>query len=91
MRFIPNIQFTCLVKCEGKQREFNFRKRGMEAIPHFDVDTVDLTGNRFQFCMEKAEDQWVIREQELPAWILAAESQLSIKIFENDIFGGQAV
>ncbi|HEY4965821.1 MAG TPA: hypothetical protein VII28_05445 [Puia sp.] len=84
MRFIPNIQFTCLIKCEGKQREFNFRKRNMAVVPYYDVDTVDLGGNRFQFSMDKAEDQWIIRELALPAWILDAETQLSIKILEND-------
>ena len=84
MKFIPNIQFTCLVKCEGKQREFNFRKRNAADIPYYDVDTVDLTGNRFRFSMDKAADKWIIRESDLPAWILSAESQLSIKIIEND-------
>jgi hypothetical protein len=84
MRFIPNIQFTCLVKCEGKQREFNFRKRNMADIPYYDVDTVDLSGNRFQFSMDLSGEQWIIREQKLPSWILEAESQLSLKITEHD-------
>ena len=83
MRFIPNIQFTCLVKCEGKHREFNFRKRNMAVIPYYDVDTVDLAGNRFQFSMDKASDQWIIRELDLPLWILEAESELSNKINER--------
>jgi hypothetical protein len=84
MKFVPNIQFSCLVKCEGRQREFNFRKRNIAVIPYYDVDTVDLTGNRFKFSMDKAGDIWIIRELELPAWILDAETQLSKKIVEND-------
>jgi hypothetical protein len=84
MRFIPNIQFSCLIKCEGKQREFNFLKRNMAVIPYYDVDTVDLAGNRFQFSMDKASDQWIIRELDLPMWILEAESDLSKMIYEQE-------
>ncbi len=84
MRLIKNIQFTCLVKCEGKLREFNFRRRNFPIGPFYSVDTVDLQGNRFQFNMDKTENGWIIREQELPAWILEAESVLSKMIAEQD-------
>jgi len=84
MDFIKNIQFTSLVKCEGKQREFNFRKRRNALVPYYNVDTVDLKGVRYQFSMEYQDDHWKIRESELPPWILEAESLLSARIDEND-------
>jgi len=85
MRFIRNVQFTCLVKCEGKQREFNFRRRSSTEVPYYHVDTVDLAGTRYQFHMDKTKDQWKIRESTMPVWILDVESQLSTKIIENDV------
>ena len=84
MHYIKNIQFTCLVKCEGKQREFNFRKRSSAVVPYYNVDTVDLTGTRHQFHMDHTNDQWKIRESDLPLWIPEVEAQLSRKIDEND-------
>ena len=84
MDFIKNIQFTSLVKCEGKQREFNYRKRRNEVVPYYHVDTVDLTGVRYQFNMVYQDDHWKIRESELPLWILEAEFSLSARIEEND-------
>jgi len=84
MQFVPNIQFTCLVKCEGKQREFNFLKRSSAVFPFYNVDTADLAGIRFQFNMDKATDKWIIRETDLPSWILDAETDLSLRILEQD-------
>ena len=84
MNFVKNIQFTCLVKCAGKQREFNFQKRRSEVVPFYTVDTVDLSGNRFGFNMDHQEDHWKIRESGLPLWILDVESQLSARIDEHD-------
>ena len=84
MQFLKNIQFTCLIKCEGKQREFNFRKRTATATPFYNVDTVDLKGTRFRFNMDQSGNLWTIREKDLPVWILEAESNLSKSLLEND-------
>jgi hypothetical protein len=84
MQFLKNIQFTCLIKCDGKQREFNFRKRTAIALPYYNVDTVDLKGVRFRFNMDQSGSHWTIRERDLPAWILEAESNLSKNLLEND-------
>ena len=84
MQFLKNIQFTCLIKCEGKQREFNFRKRMATTIPYYNVDTVDLKGTRFRFNMDQSGNHWIIREKDLPVWILEAESTLSQSLLEVD-------
>ena len=53
IRFIKNIQFTKVLKAEGRMREFNFRKpNGREAAPAT-VDVSDDRGHRIVFQMEK--------------------------------------
>src|SRR5688500_9739828 len=60
VRFIKNIQFTKLLKAEGRQREFNFRKPNGRGEGTFTVDVVDDRGNRLIFRMEKEENSWKI-------------------------------
>ena len=69
-----NIAFTLLIKINGRQREFNFRKR-----PDFnyDTDTNDDHGNRYTFRMEKTNDSWKINGKSLPAWLTESEGLIS--------------
>jgi hypothetical protein len=74
VQFTKNIQFTRLVKAEGRLREFNFRKyRGEEGELLFSVDVVDDRGNRIIFRMQKEDSGWKIIPGQLPQWVVANE------------------
>jgi hypothetical protein len=83
VQFNKNIQFTKLVKTDGRLREFNFRRvNGLhEAL--FTVDVSDDRGNRIMFKMEKKVDLWKIQEQVLPDWIKDAEPSFHDLIIEE--------
>jgi hypothetical protein len=75
MRSIKNIQFSKLIKAEGRLREFNFRKSNPNGEVLFVVDVTDDRSNRIIFQMQKENDLWKIQPQLLPDWILKYESQ----------------
>lgn len=75
IRFKKNIQFTKLVKANGRLREFNFRKLGGVNEGQFTVDVSDDRGNRIMFRMQSENDTWKIIEQPLPEWIWNNEDQ----------------
>jgi hypothetical protein len=83
IQFKKNIQFTKIVKAEGRLREFNFRKLGGTNEGIFTVDVVDDRGNRIMFKMQKEENQWKIVQQPLPSWILSSEAQFHEIIEES--------
>ena len=64
-----NLQFTRLIKAEGRLREFNFtRLTGlMEGV--FNMDVVDDRGNRIIFQMKQNGSDWTVLEPALPNWI----------------------
>jgi hypothetical protein len=73
IQFTKNIQFTRLLKGEGRLREFNFRKVQDLTGISFSVDVCDDRGNRIMFYMKKDNDTWKIIPQPLPAWVLENE------------------
>ena len=83
VRFIKNIQFTKLLKAEGRQREFNFRKPNGRGEGTFTVDVVDDRGNRLIFQMEKNDGTWKIVPQPLPTWVTQMEGKLNELIEEE--------
>lgn len=83
IQFVKNIQFTKLLKVEGRLREFNFRKLGGVNEGIFTVDVVDDRGNRILFRMQKEEGTWKILPQSLPRWIMDTEAQLHDQIEEE--------
>jgi hypothetical protein len=84
IQFVKNIQFTRLLKVEGRLREFNFRKLGGVNEGIFTVDVVDDRGNRILFRMQKDNNSWHIEPQQpLPRWINDVETQLSDLIEEE--------
>jgi len=83
IRFVKNIQFTRILKAEGRMREFNFRKpNALEEAP-CTVDVSDDRGHRIIFSMQKQENSWKITPQALPTWILQMESTLDKLIQEE--------
>jgi hypothetical protein len=75
LQFIRNIQFTRLVKAEGRLREFNFRKfRGEGNEWMFSIDVADDRGNRIIFRMRKEDNGWKLVPGKWPAWIVSNEN-----------------
>jgi hypothetical protein len=84
IQFVKNIQFTKLLKVEGRLREFNFRKLGGVNEGFFTVDVVDDRGNRILFRMQKTDSNWKLVQQPLPRWIADVETQLH-EIIEEEL------
>jgi len=82
LEFIKNIQFSRLIKINGRLKEFNFRKPNSKESP-FTVDVIDERANRIIFQMQKSEDAWRIVPQPLPVWVLQNESAFSEVIDEE--------
>ena len=75
LSFIKNIQFTKLIKADGRLREFNFRRyTSANQTPIFSVNVVDNRDNRILFELQKEENVWKIIKQPLPAWIIENEA-----------------
>jgi hypothetical protein len=74
VQFNKNIQFTKLVKAEGRLREFNFRRVNGLQEGLFTIDVSDDRGNRIMFRMDKKEGLWKIQDQPLPDWVKNSES-----------------
>jgi hypothetical protein len=83
IQFIRNIQFTKLLKANGRLREFNFRKANALKEGLITVDVCDDRGNRIIFSMQKEAENWKIMEQQLPVWILDKEPNLNELISEE--------
>lgn len=74
LKYVKNIQFTRLIKCDGQLKEFNFRKPNGKQEGLFTVDVIDAKANRVIFNMEMIDSVWKITTDQLPAWILENES-----------------
>lgn len=83
IQFKKNIQFTKLIKADGRLREFNFRKLGGLNEGMFTIDVSDDKGNRIMFRMQKEEGQWKIIPQALPAWVQRCEQSFHELIEEE--------
>ena len=79
-----NIQFSKLVKTEGRLREFNFRKSNPNGTILFFVDVTDDRSNRIIFQMIKDNESWKIQPQLLPDWIVKNENQFH-ELIENEL------
>ena len=82
-RFIKNIQFTKLIKADGRLKEFNFTKPNGLEQGVFSVDVIDERGARIIFSMEKVDNTWTIVKQPLPDWILEKEKDFNEFIEEE--------
>ena len=82
--FAKNIQFSKLIKANGKLKEFNFLKINVQQESVFTVDVVDERDSRVFFNFKKVDNSWRIIELPLPKWILENESSIS-EIIEEEI------
>lgn len=81
--FVRNIQFTRLLKVDGRLKEFNFRKPNNREESLFTVDTAEEYGSRIIFYMQKNNTSWKIVPQELPSWIMEKENNFNEMIEEE--------
>lgn len=78
INFIRNIQFTKLLKIDGRLREFNFRKLTGLNEGLVTVDVSDDRGNRIMFTMQKNGGEYSFYNQPiLPDWVSKNEQNLS--------------
>ncbi|MEO6610898.1 MAG: hypothetical protein ABIT05_11160 [Chitinophagaceae bacterium] len=77
IQFEKMVQFTRLVKMEGRLREFNFRKMRNTDEELFSVNVCNERGDRILFNMQKKDNGWRIQSTELPKWILQNEGRLN--------------
>ena len=70
LQFCKNIQFTKLIKVDGRLREFNFRKHG-DILQKLvcSINVADEKGNRIIFEMQKQDTGWRITQQQLPVFL----------------------
>jgi hypothetical protein len=77
------VQFTRLLKAEGRLREFNFRKVKSPDEEYFHVNVCNERGERICFSMQKNETDWRIIPDKLPEWISQNEMNLNEAIEEE--------
>lgn len=63
-----NVQFSIVVKLDGRMREINFRKRG-EFV--YDGDATDDFNKRWSFKWHLEQNQWQMEPdiKDLPSWL----------------------
>nr|WP_294904632.1 hypothetical protein [uncultured Lacibacter sp.] len=83
LQVTKNIQFTRLIKADGRLREFNFRKLGGLQEGLFSVDVADERGNRLLFKMHKEDSLWkIVDGYDLPDWVTSSSTVLHERIEE---------
>lgn len=84
IKFVKNIQFTRVIKADGRMREFNFRKPNGREQALCTVDVSDDRGQRIIFHMQKEDNNtWKIVPQQLPSWITQLETKFGELIEEE--------
>lgn len=90
IRFVRLVQFTRLVKAEGRLREFNFKKERSGDEEKFSVNVCNERGDRILFNMQKKDTGWRIQPGEIPKWILQHESSLH-EVIEEELRNPQTI
>ena len=67
-----NVQFSILIKIEGRLREFNFRKRSENS---YDGNVTDSPGDRYLFIWHRENSDWKLERKfqddpALPVWLI---------------------
>ena len=83
-KFTRNIQFTKLIKANGRLKEFNFRKLNDHKEGMFTVDVVDERDARIFFSIQKADGGWkIVTQAQLPIWVTENEQAYNEVIEEE--------
>lgn len=69
IQFNRAVQFSLLIKVDGRLREFNFRKIRNTEDDTFSVNVCNERGDRIFFDMKKQESGWDFTPTNIPAWI----------------------
>ncbi|MBK7291474.1 MAG: hypothetical protein KBF82_00795 [Chitinophagaceae bacterium] len=69
IQFNRAVQFSLLIKLDGRLREFNFRKIRDAEEDTFSANVCNERGDRVFFDMKKQESSWDFSPSNLPAWI----------------------
>jgi hypothetical protein len=78
-----NIAFSKILKINGRQWEFNFRKLP-SASENFHVDVTDERGRRVFFQLTREDSgHWHTSASQVPAWIQQSEDMLGTVIDEE--------
>jgi hypothetical protein len=84
LQFFKNVQFTKLIKAEGRLREFNFRNHLTSLQKNVcSINVTDDRGNRIIFEMQQQDTGWKIAQTQLPVWILENENNFQRFIEEE--------
>jgi hypothetical protein len=83
-KFTKNIQFTKLIKANGRLKEFNFRKLNEHKEGMFTVDVVDERDSRVFFNIQKIDNYWKVIKQPLPQWVLENE-EIFHEVIEEEL------
>ena len=87
-KFTRNIQFTKLIKANGRLKEFNFRKLNDHKEGMFTVDVVDERDNRIFFSVQKVDNNWkLVMVPNLPKWVVENESMYN-DVIEDELRNG---
>ena len=78
-----SIHFSKIIKAGDRNREFNFTRVHRDGN-RYNVNVPDERGNRIFFFMQQEGGAWRISMDLLPAWIMAAEDELSRAIEEEN-------
>ena len=76
MLFRKQIQFSRLIKADGRLKEFNFLKLFNVKIPTYCVDVGDEKGIRYIFSLFNDGQIWRISGEGLPDWVIQVETML---------------
>ncbi|MDO9376506.1 MAG: hypothetical protein Q7T76_18925 [Ferruginibacter sp.] len=83
-KFTKNIQFTKLIKANGRLKEFNFRKLNDNKEGMFTVDVVDERDNRIFFSVQRVDNSWrLVLVPNLPKWVIENEAMYGEVIEEE--------
>jgi hypothetical protein len=76
-----NTDLSTTIRCiDGQIREFHFTRINSTAI-YYHISVVDDNGRLLTGTLARNEmNDWKLRELELPAWFIAAESQFTITV-----------
>jgi hypothetical protein len=66
------------------ERQFNFQHFEFAEQTGYHVDVKDEGGTRWEFRIMRENDQWKVRAEKLPAWILNLEPMLGRVIDEYE-------